>query len=458
MSITWRWCALPLAALALGASATAQTGPLDQPNAAELATYSAMLWQFKDTGTPDANAASFAFSDAAFNSPLFSPWRGALRKIQAAKGIDVGAPESCWGVTGSVTAEEIKSFMIEGKISTPIDHTAEIVAHLEALLAALGEGQDVAVSINDQKLVTVGLDPQTLVLVPIDTAPVPANAQVADLMSTVVIAAQQLAANQDLSAVVADPLLGNTPYWYPFIVNLDASLGSAAVTIDARVTGVEAAFGQYGSLVIAQVETNQGVYLLVDTVNGTVAGPYDNSQPYDARALLATHAEYVDGQTIEYFVKGDCAGTTITPTTKQPMPNPPVLPGTIPPGWTQRPVPPCLTGGCPSTWSCTFTVTNPGPPETGTCVCTSDYQYIPSGPGCPGSGWNPPMVLPPCVLYLKITCEGGTTQNPCGRGGCPDGNPNSTWPPPTTPGTTGPIAPGCATANPPCTEYWWYWG
>lgn len=423
--------------------AQAVNGPLDSPDKAELAAYSTLYWQYADAQTPGAGAGSFQFTDPNLNSPLFNPYRASLRKVQAAKGIYPDTTESCSGSPGSVTATDIKSFMIDGTISTPLDQTAEVSAHLAKLLEALDEGQEVAVANEDGKLVTVGLDPKTLQLVPIDSAPVPANSAIADLFNSVATAAGQLAATQDLSHVVSDPLVGHKPYWAAFMQGLDRSLGAAAVTIEARVTGLDAAFGDYGCLVLARVETNQGVYLLVDTVNGAVAGPYSDSAPYDARALLATHPEYVDGQTIEYFGKGDCATTMPVASIKTPIPRGP--PG-FPAGWTpQTPLPPNFTvPGNPSDWVCVFTPVVPATtPPTGSCTCTSTYTWIYSGPGpCP---YQVSTFL--CLIYETWTCA---STAPVGTAGCPS-KPN-TWPSP--PPAGGPIAPG---GTPGCTPSYYRW-
>jgi hypothetical protein len=339
---------------------------------------------------------------------------------------------------GSVTDADIRMFMLEGKIETPLDRTAEIAAHLQALLEALGQGQDVAVSIDNGSLVTVGLDPQTLQLVPLATAPTPTIAEIAELLAVVVPAAHDLAAAQDLSGVVRDPLVGSVPYWVPFLNGLEASLGLPGAAVEARIRLVDAAFGQYGSLILAQIDTNIGVYLLVDTVNGTVAGPFSSSAPYDARALLATHPEYQDGQTIEYFTGGDCA--TVGPVVGIWVPGPPPA-GLIPRGPTTWPPtqpwprPPCSPPPPPG--NC-YTVPPPG-------ACWPPVP--PYNPGNPAGDWGNCAAFggcgpfnyivvqqflfpgPPQRIYHVIsyyTCPGGVA-------GCPP-------------------APGCTLVG---QEHWW---
>ena len=134
---------------------------------------------------------------------------------------------------------------------------------------------------------------------------------------------------------------------------------------------VDAAFGVFGSLPLVGVRFDDA-YVLLDTTDGTLDGPFDLASPLDASVLLAQHGAYVSGTTVRYRNASGCkvvAGPTWIP---WPRPGPiPAIPGTTPavplPHTPSAPRPPNTIPGNPTSWSCQTQGTGPGLK----CVCES---------------------------------------------------------------------------------------
>ena len=92
------------------------------------------------------------------------------------------------------------------------------------------------------------------------------------------------------------------------------------------MTRVDAMFGAYGDLPLALVQF-EDAYVLVDTVNGTLAGPFEPTSPFDATSLLANHPDtYEPDSHILYVDDKGCRmiSPDFTPRTSR---------GRLPVGW-----------------------------------------------------------------------------------------------------------------------------
>lgn len=392
------------------------------------------MWHLADTGGPAPGAAAFQFSKSGANSVLFAPTRTAVRKLMAVKGIDASNAECTTGQV--IPSVEVRQFMLEGKIETSIYDLDKFVAHLEQAEAAQLNGQAVAMAFVDDKFVTVGLAPQTNQLTAVGAVPASATPEVAAFMENLAGRSAQLAVSIDKSpSRVADALTGATPYWAEFLAGLMGTLGSGGDPLGARLSTLEASFGEWGSLVLIRVDIGNQ-YLLVDSVNGALAGPFDWSQPYAARVLLATHPEYSELDAVEYFSAAGCPATHPVADTLTAYPCPPATPpavtppaGSCPPPGTFLPLPPNSINpvpGRPSAWTCTSS----GAGASAVCSCTSEYTYTSPGP-CPTL--SPPMATAVCVVKVITQCTSAA-----GCAGCP-GAPTPNTSPPPAPGPGGPV-------------------
>jgi len=193
---------------------------------------------------------------------------------------------------------------------------------------------------------------------------------------------------------------------------------------NASAWRVDAAFGVFGSLPIVGV-TFDDAFVLVDSTNGAVDGPFDLVSPLDATVLLAQQSAYVTGTTVRYVNASGCLILTA-----------PQWRTTQPPGWTPAPV----TPGVPATnpggrqshwtdWHCTQK-------SQGNCVCISTGS---------GSGTGRPTVR----TEVRCTCAPNPTTGSClgvGSGTHPN------VPPTVTPG----VAPGGGMTGCSCQQRWHY--
>jgi hypothetical protein len=407
-----------VSAVVVGGVASGAWADVPAPSAVDVQQWSALMFEYADTGQAATGAADFRFSNTGSNTVLMAPVRSAVRKLMSAKGIDVSNAECT--ATGVIAVADVEAFLVEGKIETSIYDVNKLLAHLEKTEQGQASGQSVAAAFVDGKFVTVGLDPATNTITPITSAPVPLDAELAAFMWQLAEVTGGIASSIDHSPKrVTDSLTGTTPYWAEFIYGLVGVSGSQGAPVGSKITTLEAAFGEWGSLVLARVDTGSH-YFLVDTVNGAVSGPYEFTQAYDARSLLSTHAEYAASDSVEYFNAKGCPVTypVADTLTLWPCPGPPPVPaGTcaIPAPFTPvtHPSRPLAPPGLPTDWRCVSAGT--------TCTCTSEYTYTAPAP-CPVL--TPPMVTRLCVIKLVTEC----TSAACPAASCA-GGPNTGAPP-----------------------------
>ncbi len=156
---------------------------------------------------------------------------------------------------------------------------------------------------------------------------------------------------------------------------------------NATAWRVDAAFGVFGSLPLVGV-TFDDVFVLLDTTNGVMDGPFDLDSPLDATVLLAQHGAYAAGSTVRYVSFSGCPKTNVgiwhpsTPLPPGSAPRPPctlplvqcrlpIWPGGMPPAPPLYPPTPPFNPLVPGWTGCTC-------PATGLCS-EVDRGTLPGG-------------------------------------------------------------------------------
>ncbi|MFN7021905.1 MAG: hypothetical protein ACK4WH_11330, partial [Phycisphaerales bacterium] len=210
---------------------------------------------------------------------------------------------------------------------------------------------------------------------------------------------------------------------------------------------VDAAFGVFGSLPLVGV-TFADACVLLDSVNGTVDGPFTPRSPLTASGLLSSHPEYTIGTSIRYFASNGCPGQRMAGWVPVPCP-PPAAPGTCFPATFVPVIVPLQPAGNPGSWRCAYTPAA-APATGGTCTCEFEYKHVSPVIPCPGAAWTTPNGSARCLIIERWTCSstGGPT---CVGASCPGGTPAPATPPPANPigAPCGPVA--------PCTVQHLYW-
>ena len=389
------------------------------------------------TGTPASDAATFAFSQPVFNSPLFSPLYSASRTtaIVNATSADCEVPiESPASAAAALNAAFLESGELQTSLEDPL-----LANHLVAVEEAgsnttlwvdgsflLSQGVSALLETNDVLLNTfVVVDGETTII-----------------LADIVRISQQAASVPRAANPVVAQLVGGRSAGQDFCYNLETLL-SMSMSEPMFTRRMIATFGRYGGLPVIEVAIPiRDVYVLVDAVSGRVSPPYQMGTPFDATELLTQHPEF-DNESAHRLVSSS-TGCPVLSDTKTPE-TPPTGPGALlptpgpalPPGWTPLPGTPT---GKPSKWTCKGGITTP-------TECSTDYNYVRP---CGGSPPNVVTVPGGCLHKITITCT-STPAVPVPIG-TPHGN--------TTP------APGVTVPNPPapsplvpatCTYEAWYW-
>lgn len=373
----------------------------------ELKEWGAKYVELLESGVPAVDAANFAFTVPAMNSPLFSPVRAAMSIVGEAAGASNCATTTIQPGVGTID-EELVAYLTMGEITTSLTNTDASTAHLTAIM----QSNNAQFTIQDQLLVSEGLAPSIVTTVPGSKQYTTVAAPTATWISQLGTLAPGWAAQRNFSEEGKRQLLGQVSevdYFESDIRNWAAVQG-----LDLTVYRVNANFGRYGSLPVFvgvyQSGSDAG-FILVDGINGAVDGPFVSGSAIDPRGLLITHTGTYLSQTgvsVADAKTGTCAPVTKT------------WEDTPPPGWTPTPATPgtpaTQPGGRPSHWQdyqCADTT-------TGKCRCTS---------GGTGTSGTPATTTDTRVVCL---CDGPCTSNQ------PGGHPNVPPPPITAPpGMTG---------------------
>lgn len=408
---------------------------------AELKAWSAMYWHMMDTGQPATGAASFRFTDPAFNSVLMSPVRGSVRALQRLHGgvNNNGCTPTDATQTGGISYTALRPYMVSGKVSTDfVVDAAASAAHLDEILN--GDDTSFTWSLDGTVLESTDLTASISASQHVAATAATASGVVQGVISRLQPMAIILAAEQDLSDVrVTDLLTGAPPSHFLYAYEIQSFLGAENAAINVAI--VEAAFGKYYcSLPMLRVDI-ENTYVLIDAINGNLIGPFAAGSAYDARPLLQAHSAYSNADAVEYVAWTGCTSKYPVADTKVTRPGAPPAPWAPIPARPATPNNPGWPAGNPSPWVCTTL-------PSGVCECKRRVTYRPSpAPAHPGTTPCPAGVPCPPRWPQVITEEETCTWNPGTWGGFCNTNPQ-------TPGGGVPIPPGAPRT---CTSehYWW---
>ncbi|MFY7895552.1 MAG: hypothetical protein ACOVP8_04905, partial [Phycisphaerales bacterium] len=259
----------------------------------ELKEWGAKYVELLESGVPAVDAANFAFTVPAMNSPLFSPVRAAMSIVGEAAGASNCATTTIQPGVGTID-EELVVYLTMGQITTSLTNTNASTAHLTAIM----QSNNAQFTIQDQLLVSEGLAPSIVTTVPGAKQYTTVAAPTATWISQLGTLAPGWAAQRDFSEEGKRQLLGQVSevdYFESDIRNWATVQG-----LDLTVYRVNANFGRYGSLPVFvgvyQSGSDAG-FILIDGINGAVDGPFVSGSAIDPRGLLIAHTGTYIAQT-----------------------------------------------------------------------------------------------------------------------------------------------------------------
>lgn len=394
-------------------------GTLTATQATEAAAWSQSYAHLLATNEIPLEAEDFAFTTAAMNGPLFSLRHSAARTTGAATGLAV---DPCLIVLGNVVSYENQStldviaYLASTQVSTDmLADPAATIAHIDAIASSQ---VPVEIEINGSLLVSNGLSAVAVSGEPVIAWTVLVSARTAGDIAALSALTPQIIGN--LNAAGHD---GSNQAWAELnAVPLAADLLRAELeqqlpgvldpASEARVGRADAVFGVYGRLALIVVEFDEGV-VLVDSITGNIAGPFDPAGPWSASDLLENHPQaYTVGQAHEIIDAQACVLASWRPTpppgTIVPFPPYPggphpffpyTPPGPLPAPWI-APTPDQQDPNTPghySSWSCVGTVTG--------CYCVTFGTVTTMPPPAPGKNYQ---VRQRCSTAGVCTGEHGT--------------------------------------------------
>lgn len=367
---------------------------------AETAIYTEMVQSLQSTGQPDPRAASFLFSVAGANSPLFDPEFAARRTLSDAKNGD----DACQ----TLAATEVIAYASYGVVATSLDDPSATLNHLAAIDEALAVGT-VSLTITGGDLVSEGLPLTKESGGPLPPPVYEADTPITAWMVAIEAHAVQVAASFNPADDVKNRLLGTPRH----VDQLAESIWNHSLTamedVPDDIIVLRATFGVYGSLPLLAVFAGD-TYFLVDGVNGYADGPFKETQPFDATALLAAHAEYVVGSATRVLDRsGLCEATPVAKRWREDRP-----PGTytpMPAVMMPCPTPQNPSAICPAPQA---PYVAPVPPilwPTGRCEW---YPYSAPESGFPGKACpTAPIPLVPTIDLTNPGIPGNPTNWKC---------------------------------------------
>jgi hypothetical protein len=288
-------------------------GALTATQATEAAAWSQSYAHLLATNEIPLEADDFAFTTAAMNGPLFSLRHSAARTTAAATGLAV---DPCLIVLGNVVSYENQStldviaYLASTQVLTDmLADPAATIAHIDAIASST---VPVEIEINGSLLVSNGLSAVAVSGEPVIAWTVLVSARTAGDIAALSVLAPQIIGN--LNAAGHD---GSNQAWAELnAVPLAADLLRAELeeqlpgvldpASEARVGRADAVFGVYGRLALIVVEFDDGV-VLVDSITGNIAGPFDPAGPWSASNLLEDHPQaYTMGQAYEIIDAEAC--------------------------------------------------------------------------------------------------------------------------------------------------------
>lgn len=359
-------------------------------------------WARVDTGAT-VKVGQFAFSNTALNNPLFNPVRAArptleeLKIISASDCDGMTALQPGWGNTAIADAfrEAMKSWRLT---TNSASNAAGTAVHIALITGAPG-GSGVTWTIVGDNLISEklpwlsasGNNPSPTIAGSIS----PETQQAIEKLMNI----GPIIASASAGTSIAQSLItGEESHADKF------ERGVRQLLVDGGWNGttwrVDAVFGVFGSLPLVGVTFDDG-FVLVDSVNGGVDGPFEPGTHLQADTLLAGHVEYTAASSVKYFALAGCE----SPVAVKWRPAPPSW-GTLPwgpPSWF-------LFG---TSYFCTLTIPAPLWPRV-------DCRCIREGTSTDASG-RAVVVREVCEC---TSCAGtGTTGGPPSGPVAPSGTP-----------------------------------
>lgn len=316
-------CAVPTSIAQSTPNRAAFYGTLDAVQQEAVEQWSSLLWSRIETGAPAESALSFTFADPTLASPLFQPLRAAKATLEK---LNIAVETPCYWVTTTPTGtlvavgdaaliQATKDYMTLGKLSTDIGQNAEgTVEHLNKIFASAG----VQFGIEGNSLVSYGAEPEAVASAFIGGVPkLDVSAGTINAIGVILGTAPAIAAAATSPSESIRAIHGGSSRTDDFLTQLGQALWYTEVN-QVVVTRIDATFGAYGDLPLALVQFEDS-YVLVDTTNGGVDGPFEPTSPFDASLLLASHTEaYETGSAVSYIDDKGCKADA-------PKPPPPQL-------------------------------------------------------------------------------------------------------------------------------------
>ncbi|MCC6321401.1 MAG: hypothetical protein IT438_08205 [Phycisphaerales bacterium] len=364
--------------------------------------WSTHYWDRVDTGNK-AKVGDFAFSNAALNNPLFNPVRAVrptLEQVNLVSASDcdgMAALQPGWGNTA--IADAFRDAMKHWKISTDSAADPSGTATHVGLISGSGVGWT-----SQGNLIISDKLPWSPV----------SGTNAAPTAATSISSSTQAAINKliTVGSIIASASAG-TSEAQSLITGEESHATRFERGVRETLAGggwqgdtwrVDAVFGVFGSLPLVGVMFGDA-YVLLDSTNGNIDGPFALTSVLSPDSLLAAHSQvYSSGSAVEFYSGPGCA-TTVAARWRNTF----CMFCTVPPiTWT--PPPPgmayfCFTTGQQSDGSIGCTCERHGTLVYGTPPVTYRVREVcdcGTGAATPcATGWvalppTPPCTVPPC--------------------------------------------------------------
>ncbi len=348
---------------------------LDPALHAEVKTFISMYTHALIHGEPAAGAEDFSFTQAEANSPLFQPYIAYVRTLAKIKG---GGDSRFFGHL--VGPADVAAYSDGTFVFTSTSEPMPTLNHLSAIAASDGAVQ---VAVTGGTLGSVGLSVQPVeggspYVSPLDPP------EFEDWMADLASFAANTAATLDPAMDVRHMLLGEPTNAERMRASLDAWLQVHRAEDDGLGSYViHGMFGPFGALPVIVLSYADG-YLLVDGIDGTLAGPYLYDDEIDLAPLVSLHSQY-NGVSSVGAVNMSNSSMVVVAARRQTRPPRHYQQDQSCPGnqgcWEPRNAP---------AYSC-----QPRGGASGGCVCTQRGNYVPLPTAPPGS---------PANVTTRMTC------------------------------------------------------
>jgi len=343
---------IAVATTVVSGQSTSHYGSLDATDKTELTQWATHYWARVDAGTL-VTPSTFSFTKAALNDPLFMPVRGARRTLETIGAMNAqacdGLAELQVGFGDVGVSDAFREAMTLWKFRTDaVANPTGTQVHLNLVSTApstsnttWGMEGSYLVSTNLPWETLTGANPAGQIAATVSPGTLNTIGKMVDAAPAIAKAAKGVTQTQSL-------ITGDKSHADRFEQGIVQFL--ADQMSNASAWRVDAAFGVFGSLPLVGV-TFDDAFVLVDSTNGAVDGPFDLVSPLDATVLLAQHSAYAAGSTVRYVNFGGCSAI-FPPTWRTRTPGSPMWPGTPLPPWPLLPGTPTVPPGGPANYTC----------------------------------------------------------------------------------------------------------